>query len=151
VALFARRSSFKSRLPGGAPALVEEEHRCLRVVAWCVAEKRTFLRQRVESRLVAIDYARAKYDTALKLVNRLLRELKKLDDKQLLVETHLSESRIHAALRNVPKAKAALTVRRRGAFSKGRRRPAKRVTNRLRAQTPTPSTSRRGCRRTWTR
>ncbi|KAH8050993.1 hypothetical protein JL722_11028 [Aureococcus anophagefferens] len=31
---------------------------CGRVIAWCVAEKRTFLRQRVECRLVAIDFER---------------------------------------------------------------------------------------------
>ncbi|KAH8052702.1 hypothetical protein JL721_10822 [Aureococcus anophagefferens] len=85
---------------------------CGRVIAWCVAEKRTFLRQRVECRLVAIDFERAKYDAALTLVNRLLRELKKLDDKQLLVETHLSEARLHAALQNIPMAKAALTAAR---------------------------------------
>merc|ERR1719240_1837156 len=47
---------------------------CLKVVAWCRAEKRTFLRQRVETRLV--------------------------------------EAKIHGALRNVPKAKAALTAAR---------------------------------------
>merc|ERR1719240_2334278 len=47
---------------------------CLKVVAWCRAEKRTFLRQRVEAQLV--------------------------------------EAKIHGALRNVPKAKAALTAAR---------------------------------------
>lgn len=85
---------------------------CTRVIAWCRAEKRTFLRQRVESRMVAVDYERGRYDEALSLVTRLLAELKKLDDKQMLVETHLVESKIHAALRNVPKAKAALTAAR---------------------------------------
>lgn len=85
---------------------------CDKVVAWCRAEKRTFLRQRVEARLVCIDFERKNYTEALSLVTRLLRELKQLDDKQMLVETHLVEAKIHGALRNVPKAKAALTAAR---------------------------------------
>ena len=40
---------------------------------------------------------------ALQLINNLLSELKKLDDKQMLTEAHLTESRIHHALQNVPK------------------------------------------------
>mmetsp|Transcript_32959 Transcript_32959/g.102184 ORF Transcript_32959/g.102184 Transcript_32959/m.102184 type:complete len:450 (+) Transcript_32959:504-1853(+) len=97
---------------GSAETLDLQADLCNEVVAWCLREKRTFLRQRVEGRLVAIDFERGRYDAALALVTKLLRELKKLDDKQMLVETHLLESRIHGAVQNVPKAKAALTAAR---------------------------------------
>lgn len=82
------------------------------IIAWTVQEKRTFLRQRVEARLATILFQQNQFVEALELCDRLLYELKKLDDKQLLVETHLLESKIHFGLRNVPKAKAALTASR---------------------------------------
>lgn len=85
---------------------------CLKIVQWCRREKRTFLRQRVESKLASILFAQNLFAEAIALIDRLLSELKKLDDKQLLVETHLMESKIHFGLRNVPKAKAALTASR---------------------------------------
>ena len=54
---------------------------------------------------------------ALTLINALLHELKKLDDKQMLTEVHLTESRIYHALENIPKSKAALTASRSAANS----------------------------------
>ena len=85
---------------------------CTSVIAWCRTEKRTFLRQRVEAKLASVLYEQHNYSASLQLVDGLLLELKKLDDKQLLVEIHLMDSKLHHALRSVPKAKAALTASR---------------------------------------
>eukprot|EP01041_Mallomonas_annulata_P012872 gene12872-27146_t len=74
---------------------------CKDVIEWCKLEKRTFLKQRVEAK---------------KLIQN-FRELKKLDDKQMLTEVHLTESRIYHDLENIPKAKASLTACRTNANS----------------------------------
>jgi len=98
-------------------SLAPEEYKmqqeiCEKIIDWCQREKRSFLRQRVEAKLAAILFYQNNFHDALTLIDRLLSELKKIDDKQLLVETHLMESKIHFGLRNVPKAKAALTASR---------------------------------------
>jgi 26S proteasome regulatory subunit N6 len=49
------------------------------------------------------------YTESLALIERLLKELKKLDDKNVLMEVQLLESRVFHALRNIAKSKAALT------------------------------------------
>lgn len=87
------------------------------VVQWCVAEKRTFLRQRIEAKLASLLQQKKLPSEALEIVDKLLVELKKLDDKQMLTETHLTEARIYHSLQNIPKAKASLTASRSAANS----------------------------------
>ena len=67
------------------------------------------MRQSLESRLVALYYDTERFQDALGLGSTLLKELKKLDDKNLLVEVQLLESKTYHALGNLPKARAALT------------------------------------------
>lgn len=51
---------------------------CRDIIEWCKAEKRTFLRQRIESKLAALLLLKKAPADALVIVNSLLRELKKL-------------------------------------------------------------------------
>eukprot|EP00960_Hanusia_phi_P029193 747822-Hanusia_phi.AAC.6 len=59
---------------------------CLDTIEWCKQEKRTFLRHRIQTRLASMYFETRDYTKALQLVDELLREVKKLDDKPLLVE-----------------------------------------------------------------
>jgi len=82
---------------------------CLECIEWAKSEKRTFLTQALEGRLILLYHANGDYTQALATVNRVMKELKKMDDKQLLMEVQLSESKVYHTLSNVPKARAALT------------------------------------------
>ncbi|KAJ9649151.1 26S proteasome regulatory subunit rpn6 [Neophaeococcomyces mojaviensis] len=86
-------------------------------IEWAVSEKRSFLRQNLETRLVGLYMQKQAYYDALTLINGLLKELKRMDDKLTLVEVQLLESRVYHALTNQPKARAALTSARTSAAS----------------------------------
>ncbi|KAE8445163.1 hypothetical protein EG329_013659 [Mollisiaceae sp. DMI_Dod_QoI] len=86
-------------------------------IEWATSERRGFLRQNLETRLVQLYMVKASYYDALTLINGLLKELKRLDDKLVLVEVQLLESRVYHALGNVAKGRAALTSARTSAAS----------------------------------
>lgn len=76
---------------------------CKECIDWAKQEKRTFLRQSLEARLIALYFDTGLYTEALQLGSALLKELKKLDDKMLLVEVQLLESKTYHALSNLPR------------------------------------------------
>ncbi|XP_063901670.1 26S proteasome non-ATPase regulatory subunit 11A-like isoform X2 [Zophobas morio] len=82
---------------------------CKDCVEWCQKEKRSFLRQSVECRLIALYLENKSYTEALGLINKITKELKKLDDKALLAEVHLLESKAYHSLSNLTKSRSALT------------------------------------------
>ncbi|CAD7925147.1 unnamed protein product [Amoebophrya sp. A25] len=98
-----------SRLQGNKPTQLISDL-CLDCIEWAKSEQRTFLKHRVETRLSSIYVDMTKYEEALALLKELLKEVKQLDDKLLLVEIHLIETRANFNCDNLPKARASLTA-----------------------------------------
>uniref|UniRef100_A0A0N5BAP1 PCI domain-containing protein n=1 Tax=Strongyloides papillosus TaxID=174720 RepID=A0A0N5BAP1_STREA len=82
---------------------------CKECTQWADEQNRTFLRQSLQARLVKLYNDLGKYDEALKLSNTLVKELKKMDDKDLIVEVQLEEAKACYSLSNFAKSRAALT------------------------------------------
>ncbi|KQC45047.1 Ribosomal 60S subunit protein L43A [Saccharomyces cerevisiae] len=80
-------------------------------------EKRVFLKHSLSIKLATLHYQKKQYKDSLALINDLLREFKKLDDKPSLVDVHLLESKVYHKLRNLAKSKASLTAARTAANS----------------------------------
>ncbi|KAG0701693.1 proteasome regulatory particle subunit [Suillus ampliporus] len=86
-------------------------------IEWSKREKRIFLKHSLEIRLVSLQLEALQYKLALTRIDALLTELKRLDDKMILTEVHLLESRVYRGIGNLSKAKAALTSARTAANS----------------------------------
>ncbi|KIK19598.1 hypothetical protein PISMIDRAFT_620890 [Pisolithus microcarpus 441] len=86
-------------------------------IDWSKREKRIFLKHSLEIRLVSLQLEASQLKAALARIDALLTELKKLDDKMILTEVHLLESRAYRGIGNLVKAKAALTSARTAANS----------------------------------
>ncbi|EGR32426.1 pci domain protein, partial [Ichthyophthirius multifiliis] len=82
------------------------------LIDWCKREERTYLRHRIEIKLATLHNQNQNYTKALLLIENILKETRKADDKQLLVEAQLIESKIQYSLENLAKSKASLTASR---------------------------------------
>ncbi|KLO18671.1 proteasome regulatory particle subunit [Schizopora paradoxa] len=78
-------------------------------IEWARSEKRIFLKHSLEIRLVGLLLEAKRNGPAIQLIDTLLTELKRLDDKLVLTEVHLLESKVYRNIENLPKSKAALT------------------------------------------
>lgn len=65
---------------------------CESLIQWCINEKRTFLKHRIEIKLSQLLLTTGKSARALEIIENLLKEVRKADDKHLLVEGYLVES-----------------------------------------------------------
>ena len=85
---------------------------CKWLVEWCVREKRTYLKHRMELKLAGLWLEVREPDRGMKIIEPILVEVRKADDKLLLVELYLLESKINYKVKNFAKAKASLTASR---------------------------------------
>jgi len=82
---------------------------CKECITWATDEKRVYLRQSLEAKLV-FQYNRCEqFQMAIKIGETLLVELKKMDDKNMLIDVQLAESIAYHRLGNIQKARASLT------------------------------------------
>lgn len=95
-----------AQIPNSSVIQIEAIKEC---IDWTVTENRSFLRQNLQVRLIALFYSQKAYAEAVQLIGTLLSELKRLDDKMMLVEVQLLEAKVYHALRNIPKSRASLT------------------------------------------
>ncbi|CAL9729400.1 26S proteasome regulatory subunit Rpn6p [Monosporozyma unispora] len=98
-------------------SLDDQIYVCEKSIEFAQKEKRMFLKNSLTIKLANLHYQKKQYKDSLNLINALLTEFKKLDDKPSLVDVHLLESKIYHKLRNLTKSKAALTASRTAANS----------------------------------
>lgn len=91
-----------AKIPGAQQILIDL---CRESVLWAEKEQRTYLRLHLQTKLAAALFQTEQYEESLQLVRGLLKEVKKLDDKQLLSSIFLLESKIHHALHHLPRSR----------------------------------------------
>ncbi|KPI84266.1 putative proteasome regulatory non-ATPase subunit 6 [Leptomonas seymouri] len=101
------RKLFEHIVQCGVP-LREQESVCLATVDWARQERRNYLRHRLQLRYVEILFAENRKSDALSALSSLLKEVRRLDDRTLLLEIYLLESKLYYAVLDTQKARAAL-------------------------------------------
>ncbi|KAE9553905.1 hypothetical protein FO519_002894 [Halicephalobus sp. NKZ332] len=94
------------RIPGGDGDV--KVNLCNECIQWAEGQNRVYLRQILQARLIRLYNDLGRYAQATALAGELIRELKRLDDKDLIVEVQLENSKACYNLSSHSKARAAL-------------------------------------------
>lgn len=100
------------QISAAGASLEKQEKVCTEMVEWARGEKLTYLRHRLQLRHAQVYYDQRDSIKALALLASLIRELRKLDDRALMVDCHLVESKVYYSIRNVSKSRASLVAAR---------------------------------------
>jgi 26S proteasome regulatory subunit N6 len=85
---------------------------CNIMIQWAKDQGRVYLRQALQARLVRLLNDLQCYTASTKLSNELITELKKVEDKDLIIQVHLENSKAYYALSSLGRAKTSLVAAR---------------------------------------
>lgn len=83
---------------------------CRFIINWCKEQNKNFVRHKIEIRLGKLLFQKENYRESLQVIESVLQEARDLDNKHLLVEIQLIESKVCYAIQNFAKSKSALTA-----------------------------------------
>ena len=80
------------------------------ILQWSISSNISFLQSKAELKLAEILGKRTQLREAVRYVESVIKDARVIDDKHLLVEAHLLETKLQFEMENLPKAKSALTA-----------------------------------------
>lgn len=114
VKIFKKLIDFFNFLPNSYDDQIEIIKKAIEL---SISNKKIFLKNFLSIKLANLFYLTSNFTESLSIINSLLKEFKKLDDKPSLVDVNLLSAKVYHKLRNLPKSKASLTSARTAANS----------------------------------
>ncbi|CAD8121564.1 unnamed protein product [Paramecium sonneborni] len=85
---------------------------CQFLIDQCARDKKNYLKHKMQIRLATLYNEQEKFTQGIEIIDKIVGEVRKADDKHLLLEIYLIESKLHFGQTNLAKAKASLTAAR---------------------------------------